>query len=431
MTQADSTTASLISKINAIIDPDTERLQSIFKDIHQNSELGFMETRTAGIVARELKAQGYKVKNGIGGTGVVGILENGKGPTVMFRADMDANALEEKTGLPYASKVRVTNLNDRETFVAHMCGHDAHTTWLISLAKTMSELRDEWSGTLVLVAQPAEEPIEGAKAMIEDGLYTRHGVPEPDYFFVLHTSPYPTGMIVATVGRLMTSSEHIDVIFHGHGGHGSSPHHSKDPVVMAGTAIMQFQTIISRRIDPEETGVLTIGSIQAGVDNNVIPNESILRLKLHAESKKVHDELVENIKLIANSIAAGYGLSEDMMPTILHKGFASAVVNSRELVERARELLPQMDGITEIINDRTVPGSDDAFLLIKGIEKAKGAYLFLGTAEPAVFAAARAKGREFPFFPHEPYYAVDLNAIPLGAKVASLLVLDKLARIIH
>ncbi|MDF2155798.1 M20/M25/M40 family metallo-hydrolase [Vibrio sp. CAU 1672] len=170
----------VLKKMEKIIDADTPRIQEIFKDIHANPELGFMEFRTAGIVAEELKALGFKVTTEVGITGVVGVMENGDGPTFMFRADMDANAVEENTGVPWESKVRVTNLDGIETPVAHMCGHDAHTTWLLSLAKTMTELKDHWNGTLVLVAQPAEEPIEGANKMIEDGLYTTVGVPIPD-----------------------------------------------------------------------------------------------------------------------------------------------------------------------------------------------------------------------------------------------------------
>lgn len=194
-----------IHKIQAAIDADAPRLIEIFKDIHANPELGFMETRTAAIVERELKANGFKVRSGIGKTGVVGVLENGRGPIVMFRADMDCNAVEEATGLPYASKKRVTRMSGgkpEEVPVMHACGHDAHTTWLIGLAKAMAANKADWKGTLVLVAQPAEEPIEGARAMVADGLYSQ-GVPKPDYLLALHTCPIPTG------GRLRDAREQI------------------------------------------------------------------------------------------------------------------------------------------------------------------------------------------------------------------------------
>jgi len=437
---AQSKGAALVPEINRIVEADTDRIQGIFKDIHEHAELGFMEVRTAGIVAKELEDLGFEVKTGIGVTGVVGILKNGDGPTFAFRADMDANAVQEATGLPYASTQRVTNLNGVETYVAHMCGHDAHTTWLIGLAKTMAELKDQWSGTLVLIAQPAEEPIEGAKAMLDDGLYDEQGVPEPDYFLTFHTGPFPTGTVVLTGGRLNTGSDHIDVTFHGTGGHGSSPHHATDPVVMAGMAIVQLQTVVSRMVDPVEVGVLTIGSVQAGVDNNVIPTEATLKLKLHYSNPEVRDAMVKGIERIANSIARTYGvIDEMMMPTFNYKGYAPAVFNSEEYIERIRTVLPEADAADQIVNDArviegvavhdlTIPGSDDAFALIEGIEGVQGAYLGIGTAAPELVAEARAKGHEFPFFVHEPNYIVDLDAIPYGVRVASVLALDVLGK---
>jgi len=435
-----SKVTSLLPKIHATVDRDAKRLQDIFKDIHQNPELGFMETRTAGIVAKELEALGFDVKTGIGKTGVVGILKNGPGPTLMFRADMDANAVEEATGLPYASKVRVTNLDGVETAVAHMCGHDAHTTWLIGLAKSMTALKDKWSGTLVLLAQPAEEPIEGAKAMIDDGLYTTHAVPKPDYFLTFHTGPFPTGTVVLTGGRLNTGSDHIDVTFHGSGGHGSSPHHATDPVIMAGMAIVQLQTVVSRMVDPVEVGVLTIGSVQAGVDNNVIPTEATLKLKLHYSNPEVRESMVKGIERIANNIARTYGIvSDDMMPTISYKGYAPAVFNSEDYINRIRTVLSKADAVDKIVNDArviegvavhdlTIPGSDDAFALIEGIDGVQGAYLGIGTAEPKLVAAARKQGHEFPFYAHEPNYIVDLDSIPHGTKIATVLALDVLGQ---
>ena len=420
--------ADLLARVEAAVESDAARLEEIFKDIHAHPELGFMETRTAGIVAAELEGAGFRVTTGIGETGVVGVLENGEGPTVMFRADMDANAVEEATGRPYASSVRVINRDGRETPVAHLCGHDAHTTWLISLARTMSALADEWRGTLVLVAQPAEEPIEGAVAMVDDGLYSRHGTPEPDYFLALHTAPLPVGAVASTAGRLLTGSEHIDVTFRGLGGHGSSPHHARDPVVMAGMAIVQFQTIVSRGVDPEETAVLTIGSVSAGVDNNVIPTEAVLRLKLHFSTEEAQRRLVTGIERISDGIARSYGVPDDELPTIVHKGYASLVVNSPDLVERARAVLGATEFVTASVEGMRLPGSDDAFALIRGIEDVEATYLFLGVADPRLFEQARAKGQQFPFFAHEPHYRAALEAIPFGGKVAATLVLDLLRR---
>ncbi|MCV2890241.1 amidohydrolase [Ruegeria aquimaris] len=438
--ETESKGAALVPEINRIVEADTERLQDIFKDIHQHAELGFMEVRTAGIVAAELEALGYEVKTGIGITGVVGIMKNGEGPTFMFRADMDANAVREETGLPYASTQTVKNAIGYEVPVAHMCGHDAHTTWLIGLAKTMSELKDQWSGTLVLVAQPAEEPVEGAKAMRDDGLYETHGVPEPDYFLALHTGPFPLGTVALTKGRISTGTDHIDVKFFGSGGHGSSPHHATDPVIMAAMSILQYQTIISRMTDPTETSVLTVGSMQAGIDNNVIPTEAELKLKLHYSTRDIREVMVSGIERIANNNARTYGITdENMMPTIVEKGYAPVIVNDDEWMDHIWEVLKEAKAVDALVSDQPVvegnalagvqiPGSDDAFLLIEGIEGAKGAYIFVGSANPEVFAAARAEGKEFPFFAHEPNYVVDLDAIPWGTKIATVLALDILGK---
>jgi len=222
---------SLINEVSSAVDQDAPRLDRIFKDLHQNPELGFMEERTAGIVARQLEELGYEVMTGIGVTGVVGVLRNGEGPTVMYRADMDANAVEEATGLPYASTTRVIRDNE-DVPVAHLCGHDAHVTWMLGMARVMVELKEQWHGTLILVAQPAEEPILGAKAMVADGLYRRLNeakVPPPDYLVGLHTAPIPTGTLMTRPGDINAGTDQLDVTFHGIGGHGSMPHLTKDP----------------------------------------------------------------------------------------------------------------------------------------------------------------------------------------------------------
>ncbi|GAA4893448.1 amidohydrolase [Ferrimonas pelagia] len=410
-----------------LINADTPHLQAVYKDIHANPELGFMEHRTAGIVAAELEQLGFEVKTGIGGTGVVGILRNGEGPTLMYRADMDANAVEEVTGLPYASNVKVTNLDGVETHVSHMCGHDAHTTWLIGLARTIAAQKEAWSGTLVLVAQPAEEPIEGAIAMVNDGLYTTHAVPKPDYFLAMHTIPFPTGTVVASPGRISTGSEHLDITFHGVGGHGSTPQETKDPVLMAGQAITQLQTVVSRFTDPAETAVLTIGAVNAGVDNNVIPTEATLKLKLHFSTTEVHQVMVEGIKRISDSIAVANRVDEDKMPTYSHKGYAIAVVNDEALTHSIQQQLRDAPFVDKVVPQFSMAGSEDATTLVENVPGVKIAYINIGTAAPELFDAARARGEFVPFVPHNGDYQVDLNAIKKGTKITTHLVLDLLS----
>lgn len=420
--------SSTKDKIQTVVNADSERLVAIFKDLHMNPELGFMEERTASIIASELGSLGFKTISKIGGTGVVGILKNGQGPTFMFRADMDANAVEENTGLPYASKKRVNNLDGIETAVAHLCGHDAHSTWLLALAKAMVALKKDWQGTLVLLAQPAEEPIEGAQAMLKDGLYTRHSVPIPDYFLTLHTAPVPTGTVLASAGRLNTGSEHIDVTFHGVGGHGSSPHNAKDPVLMAGLAIVQYQSIVSRVVSPTDTGILTIGSVQAGIDNNVIPTDSTLKLKLHFSTPEVHEKMVNSIELMSNAIANSYEVSKENLPTLRHKGYTPAMVNDQGFITNIQSILKKQTYITTVVDNFQVTGSDDAAALVEGIKSVKSAYLMVGTAPPKLYQEAIKKGREFPFTPHEPNYTVDLEAIPLGAKIATAIAIDAMSK---
>jgi hippurate hydrolase len=247
---AQGVTPEIMAAMKIQVSSDTPRLTAIFKDLHQNPELGFQETRTAGIIADELEKLGFTVQTGSGQTGVVGILRNGDGPTVMYRADMDANAVEEATGLDYASTVRVIREDGSESPVAHMCGHDAHVTWMLGMAKVLASMKDSWSGTAVLVAQPAEEPITGAKAMVDDGMYTRHGVPRPDFFIGQHTAPGPVGVVVSSAGPKMAGTDQIDILFQGVGGHGSMPQLTKDPVIMATYAVNMFQAIVSRTIEP-------------------------------------------------------------------------------------------------------------------------------------------------------------------------------------
>lgn len=412
----------LVSRLVSVVDQDRERLVTIFKDLHQNPELGMMETRTAGIVARELKALGFEVTTGIGVTGVVGVLKNGDGPTVMYRADMDANAVKEETGLPYASTRRMTREDGEEVPVAHMCGHDAHTTWLIAVAKVMVALKDSWNGTLVLLAQPAEETLSGAKAMVNDGLYSRHDIPEPDYLLALHTAPFPTGTIITNPTTLMAGTEQLDVTFYGEGGHGSAPHWAKDPVVMAAMAIVQYQSIVSRIVDPSEPAVLTVGSIHGGLAANIIPDSVQLKINLRFFDNEVHRQLNEGIASINDSVARSYGMPEDRLPEMASRSHSTPLVNSPALVERVAGVLSTTEGIgvDQVLAEfPPITGSEDAHLLVDTVEEAQVAFLFIGIADPKVFAQARAEGKQIPYSTHSPFYKVELEAIPVGAKVAA------------
>jgi hippurate hydrolase len=414
-------------RLLSLIDQDGDRLMNIFKDIHQNPELAFMETRTAEIVAKELRSLGYEVKTGIGKTGVVGILRNGDGPKVMYRADMDALPMQETTGLPYASTQRVEMEDGSETYTMHSCGHDAHTTWMLGLAKAMVDLRSDWQGTLILVAQPAEEGVAGARAMVEDGLYTRHGVPVPDFLLGMHSAPGPTGLIASAPGIQTAGSDPIDILFKGVGGHGSSPHLAKDPILMAAHAITQYQTIVSRAVDPREAAVITVGSVQAGEANNVIPGEALLKLSLRWFKPEVRQTLIGGIQAINQSIARAYGMPEDQLPTLTTKGGTTPMVNDEAVIDRINPQLANLVGADRLIADFPgTTGSEDAHLLKGDNPNIQFGFVFVGVAEPALFARAKAEGKMVPFSNHNSNFQVDLNAIPFGTKVASVLTMELL-----
>jgi amidohydrolase len=404
------------------IDQDGDRLIEIFKDIHQNPELAFMETRTAGIVAKELQALGYEVKTGIGQTGVVGILRNGDGPIVMYRGDMDALPMAETTGLPYASTKRVVNEEGKEVPVAHTCGHDAHTTWLLGVAKAMMTFRSEWQGTLILVAQPAEEGVRGAKAMVADGLYTRHGVPVPDYLLAMHTAPAPTGVVASEAGTRMAGADHIHVTFKGIGGHGSSPHLAKDPILMSAHAITEYQAIVARAIDPQETAVITVGAIHSGNAANVIPEESQLKINLRWFNPAVRETMVSGIRSVNESLARAYGLPDDKLPITMEETGTTPLINDAAVIDRINAHILNVVDSGKLVT--TFPGStasEDAHLLKGDHDTIQFGYIYVGVAEPALFAKARSEGKIVPFANHNPNFQVDLNAIPWGTKVATVM----------
>jgi len=431
LAQEKKLSADLARKVSQTVDADAERLKTIFMDLHRNPELGFMEKRTAEIVAKEFKSLGFEVKTGIGKTGVVGVMKNGAGPTVMFRGDMDALNVEEKSGLEYASKVRVKMADGSEAPVSHACGHDAHTTWLLGLAKTMAELKSSWSGTLVLLAQPAEELGTGAATMVDEGLFATHGVPKPDYALGLHTLPLPVGTVVGSGGVLEAGTEMLDVTFHGVGSHGSQPQYAKDPILMAAYAITQYQAIIARAMDPRDVGVITVGAFNAGINNNVIPEEASLKLNFRFFSDEVNTQLFNGVKNISEGIARTYGMPEDKMPTIVRKGRTPPLINDVETMNRLNDALRRAgvaEGANLIDQYRAITGSEDFPSLYAGMKGVKVAYDFIGIADPKVYAKAKAEGKEFPFMNHQPSFVVSINAVPFGAKVASVMTMELLAR---
>lgn len=399
--------STLVDKVSAAVDADAARLTAIFKDLHQHPEISFTEVRTAGIVAREMKALGYEVTTGIGKTGVVGVLKNGPGPTLWFRADMDANSVREATGLPYAATAKQKLADGSEVDAMHACGHDAHVTWMLGLAKAMVTLKSEWSGTLVVYAQPAEELGTGAKAMVADKINER-GFPKPDFAMGSHTAPGPVGYVSNSAGVRMAGVDQLDVTFTGIGGHGSTPQMTVDPVVMSAQAVLAYQTIISRTVDPQSAAVLTVGSIDAGRDNNVIPQTATLKLNLRWLQPEVREQMLSRIDEIDKGIAIAAGAPADKPPTRVMKGSSGPLVNDAALVKRINPNLTALLGAGKVIgNFPTVMGSED-FQDVYAAAKTPYVFLLIGVAPVEMVKAAQKAGRPFPYSNHNPDFFVDL-----------------------
>ncbi|MEO8763509.1 MAG: amidohydrolase [Ginsengibacter sp.] len=416
--------AQTIRQLKQMVNDDSLRLVEIFKDIHQNPELGFMEVRTAAIVAKELKALGYDVTTGIGKTGVVGVLKNGDGPVVLYRADMDCNSVKEITGVLYASNKTVKKEDGTEVPVMHACGHDAHITWMLGIAKIMVTLKKEWKGTLILLAQPAEEILQGAQAMVTDSMYEK-GIPVPDYLLALHTWPFAVGTVINGTGERSAGSDQLDVIFHGVGGHGSAPDGAKDPIVMASMAVIQYQTIVSRNVPPQDVAVVTVSAIHSGTDYNIIPASASIKLNLRWFSDKTRNIILDGIKRINEGLAIANNLPKDLYPEIKMKGNAYPLLNDTTLTNKINANLAKMITPENIItNIAPIMGSEDFPLFARRNKKAVYDYLFVGIAGKEVMAKAAAEGKKYPFYHHTANYEVDLSAIPLGTVIGATSLLE-------
>ncbi len=409
---------AILSKVRQFAYADSARLVAMFKDLHTHPELGFMEVRTAEIITKELKSLGYQVYSGIGKTGVVGILKNGDGPIVMFRGDMDALPVKETTGLLYASTATVKLPDGNEVPTMHACGHDAHVTWLLGIAKLMKSIQQEWRGTLVLVAQPAEEPIMGARAMREDSVFIKN-VPLPDYLLAMHTGPFPTGMVMNLAGTRMAGTDQLDVTFRGIGGHGSSPQTTKDPIIMASEAILQYQTVISRSNDPQTPAVLTVGSVQAGQDNNVIPASALVKINFRWLKPETRKLLFDGVSRIDSGIAVSNGLPMGLYPIMKKKGYSFPVVNDSALVSKVNATLQKVVRKGSLITSGfpTAMGSEDFHHLVLDNKKSVYDFIFVGTAPLDMVLAARKEGKAVPFSNHNGNYMVDLAGIPWGVQL--------------
>jgi amidohydrolase len=397
--------------LSSSVDGQLPSLVETYKRLHRNPELSHHEEKTSAYLAGELRKAGYTVTEHVGkyqdGTqafGIVAVLENGRGPRLLLRTDMDALPVEEKTGLDYASTVHATNPQGQDVGVMHACGHDIHMTVLLGMAREMVALKALWHGTLMLIGQPSEETIDGARAMLADGLYQKFGT--PDFVVSEHDdSTNAAGSIALKGGPLLASSTSIDVVMRGVGAHGSAPQNGKDPVLMAAEFVVLAQSIVSRQVDPQEPAVLTVGTIHGGAKRNIIPEEVTMGLTLRTYSDKVRDQIIAAVRRTAEGVAIGYGIPPDRMPivTVSQTEITPATYNDPALAERLRTVAVATLGSDRVAVADSVMGSEDVGLF--SLDGEIPAVMFrLGAADPTKLAHARETGVPLPG-PHSPLFA--------------------------
>lgn len=412
--------SQLHTQIEPIVRGIYPSLETLYKDLHANPEIAFMEVRTAAKLAAEMRQIGFDVTEKVGGTGVVAIYKNGAGPTVLVRTELDALPMEEKTGLPYASKAK-TQSNGRETFVAHSCGHDIHMASWVGTARTLLAMKDKWQGTLMFVAQPAEETVSGAKAMIADGLFKRF--PKPDYAFALHTNPSSYGYIGYKVGAISSNSDSLDITFKGRGGHGSAPDKTIDPIAIAAHFITDVQTVVSREKDPAEFGVVTIGSIQGGTVGNIIPDSVVLRGTIRSYKPEVREKLLTGIRRTANAAAMMAAAPEPLVELVAG---GAAVVNDEAVVDRTVAALKSAFGDSKVLAVPPITASEDFSEFVKA--GVPSMYFFVGVLAPEDVAASMKPGGKPVAFNHSPYFApIPEPSIKTSVEAMSVAVMTTLA----
>jgi hippurate hydrolase len=393
---------------------------ALYVDLHEHPELSGHETQTAAKLAERLRRAGYDVTEHVGGTGVVAILKNGPGPTIMLRTELDALPVEEKTGLPYASKVRAKDDAGRDVPVDHACGHDLHMAAILGTAEIMATSKNTWHGTLMLIGQPAEETIGGAEGMIHAGLFTRF--PKPDVAVALHVgNELPAGMVSITPGIYNTNSDSVRITIYGKGGHGSAPHTTVDPIVISARTILALQTIVSRELKPGEMAVVTVGYIQAGTKNNIIPDQAEMGLTVRTFKQDVRKQVLAAIPRIAKAEAAAAGAPKE--PLVERYEGTDLVYNNPALAERLRTPLEAALGKDKVVTGEPItPSEDFSYFIEQGVP---GFYFSLGGAEPEKFAEAKASGTHLPSN-HSPLFAPDVDPALHAGIIAEVAVLRNL-----
>ena len=418
--------------LDSMVNRDIESLLTTYKMLHGAPELSHREEKTSSFFASQLRTLGYEVTERIGkyersewvGYGVVAILKNGAGPTVLVRTELDALPVAEKTGLPYASRVKTKNDMGQEVGVMHACGHDIHMTTLLGTARMLSELKDRWQGTLVLIGQPAEETIDGARAMLRDGLYTKF--PKPNYTIALHdNAELEAGKVGYTPGYALASSTAVDIKIRGLGGHGSKPESTKDPVVVAAEVIMALQTIVSRENSPLDPAVVTVGSIHGGTRYNIIPDEVDLQLTVRAYKEDVRQRVLTAIERITKGIALAAGIPDDRAPIvkISETEVTAATYNEPQLTERLAATFRIALGDENVVKIPAAMASED-FGYLSLDQKIPATIFWLGAVDPVKVRQSKETGTPLPSL-HSPLFApLPEPTLRTGVKAMTSAVLD-------
>jgi amidohydrolase len=407
---------------------DMPSLLEAYRDFHANPELSMQETRSAAKMAEEARRLGFTVTTGVGGTGVVAVMENGPGPVLMLRADMDALPVEEETGLPYASRVRATSSAGVESGVMHACGHDTHMTAWMGAARRLVEMKNQWSGTIVMIGQPGEEVGLGAKAMLDDGLFTRF--PKPNYVIAFHDSAMlPAGTIGYTVGPALANVDTVDVVIRGVGGHGASPHTTRDPIVLASRLVTTLQTLVARELDPLDSAVVTVGSFHAGTKHNIISDEARLQLTVRSYTPEIRRQLLDGIARMARGEAIAAGIPEDRMPQIsIEENYTPATVNTDDLTRATAARFVEHFGAERVREVRPIMAGEDFSQFHLADRNIESLIFWVGGVPQAQWDRAQREGTVLPSL-HSPFWAPDpdptISTAVEALVVASLGVLQR------
>ena len=414
--------SSFISKNNNFenfIESEIPYLRELYIDIHKNPEISLMEKETSIKLANELRKVGFEVEENFGGYGIVGILKNGEGPTILYRTDMDALPMEEKTGLPYASKVITKNIDGNDVGTMHSCGHDMHMTVWTGTARALVDRKSEWSGTIIMIGQPAEEIGAGAAMMLNAGLYEKY--PIPDYGIALHASPtIPSGKVGFGKGYIMANTESVDIKIFGQGSHGAVPHMSIDPIVTASMIVMELQTIVSRNLNPLDDAVITVGSIKGGTKHNIIPDEVNLQLTIRTYKEEVRNLIHKRIKEICNGIAASMGLDESRWPKIIMpEQYTPANYNDEILIDIMTNVSNSIIGKENVVTVEPQMVGEDFARYGSTKENIPTAMYWLGTVPKERMDKYNAGEYALPALLSPFYYPEIDNSIRTGVKVST------------